>query len=191
MIISVSIVYVWVYAWLCVCIYSCVYIWLGVCTCVFMCTCAHECLVACYSDVDSFVRSELGNGRFGICVRCESDTLAIRRPTHELIRRSVPVHAVKIRWGFGSKTVSFHWVFVYWSISISIFYLNVSCACIYYSTLFCSCRSSLLHCDALILFYWYIITLLPTVLSIRSIILSRCVLVLILLINNNQMRIKL
>ena len=87
------------------------------------------------------------------------------------------------------KLRHFIWVFVYWSILISAFYLNISCICIYYSVLLCSCQSLLLHGDTLILFYWYIITLLPIVLSIRSIILGRWVLILILLVSNNQMRI--
>jgi len=36
------------------------------------------------------------------------DTLAIWRPTYEMIRRSVPALAVKTRWRFGSKTVLFY-----------------------------------------------------------------------------------
>jgi len=43
-----------------------------------------------------------------ISVRYGPDKLAIRRPIHELIWRSVPVRAVKTRRRFGSKTASFH-----------------------------------------------------------------------------------
>ena len=37
-----------------------------------------------------------------------SDTLAIRRPTHEMIQRFVSVRTVKTKWWLSSKTVSFH-----------------------------------------------------------------------------------
>jgi len=43
-----------------------------------------------------------------ICVRCGFDTLPIRRPTHEMIQRSILVRAVKTRRRIGSKIVSFH-----------------------------------------------------------------------------------
>ena len=46
------------------------------------------------------------------------DTLTIRRPTHEMIRRFVLVRAVKTRWRFGSKTVSFHVSACYYVISL-------------------------------------------------------------------------
>ena len=43
-----------------------------------------------------------------IRARCGPNTMAIRRSTHEMIHRSVPVHAVKTRRRFGSETASFH-----------------------------------------------------------------------------------
>ena len=43
-----------------------------------------------------------------IRARCEPDTQAIRRPIHGMIRRLVPVRAVKTRRRFGSETASFH-----------------------------------------------------------------------------------
>jgi len=54
-----------------------------------------------------------------IGARYGPDTLAIRRPTHGMIRRFVPVRAVKTRRRFGFKTVSFH-VIIY-SYIISLF----------------------------------------------------------------------
>jgi len=56
-----------------------------VCTCIYIvcvCSCEFMCLVACYSISDSFVRdlsSVTGNFDY---VRYESDTQAIRIPTH-------------------------------------------------------------------------------------------------------------
>jgi len=52
------------------------------------------------------VRSGLIIGDSGSC-RCGTDTIGIRRPMHRMIRRSVPVHAVKTRRRFGSETSSF------------------------------------------------------------------------------------
>ena len=40
--------------------------------------------------------------------RCGPDTQEIRRPMHGMIRRPVPVRAVKTRQRFGSETASFH-----------------------------------------------------------------------------------
>ena len=43
----------------------------------------------------------------GSC-RCGPDTMGIRRPMHGMVRRPVPVRAVKTRRRFGSETASFH-----------------------------------------------------------------------------------
>jgi len=146
------------------CIY--VYVWLYV-------------LVICYSDADLFVHSELGNRaqtQFGFMFvmdpihwRFENQPMGWSRDSYRFVQW-------RPNGDSAPKPHHFMWVFVYWSISILAFYLNISCACIYYSALFCSCWSVLLYCDALTLFYWYIVTLLLTVLSIRSIILGRWVL---------------
>jgi len=53
-------------------VYVCVCILLYLCTCVYMCTCMctcvfvyqRVCMIACYSDTDSLVKSEPGNRRF-------------------------------------------------------------------------------------------------------------------------------
>jgi len=42
-----------------------------------------------------------------IRARCGPDTMVIRRPIHGMIRRSVPVRAVKTRRRFGSENASF------------------------------------------------------------------------------------
>ena len=43
-----------------------------------------------------------------IRARCGPDTMAIRRPIHEMIRKLVPVRAVKARRRFVPETASFH-----------------------------------------------------------------------------------
>ena len=63
--------------------------------------------------------------------RCGSDTQAIRRPIHGMIRRLVPVHAVKTRRRFGSETASFHvsvrsCAFPYLPLSVCIYMLLLS-----------------------------------------------------------------
>ena len=114
------------YVHTCICIYVSVHVCVcvHVCKSIFKCTCVLECLVACYSITDSFVRFELvtwDTNPIRIHVRCGPDILAIRRLTHRMIQRFVPVRAVKTRRRLGSKIASFMWVFFYWSISISVF----------------------------------------------------------------------
>ena len=58
--------------------------------------------------MDSFMQSELGNGRSELRVCCGPDARKIRRLIYRMIRRSVPVRTVKTRQRFGCKTVSFH-----------------------------------------------------------------------------------
>ena len=65
------------------------------------------CFFACYSVLDSFVRSELGNRRCGV-VPAMDLTQEIRTSIHETIRRSVPVRVVKTIRRFESETTSFH-----------------------------------------------------------------------------------
>ena len=105
------------YACLYMCVCVCVGVWINIYMflCVFICTCVfvyhHVWLVACYSDANSFVQSELVTGDpnpIRIHVRYGPDTLAIERLTHGMIWRSVPVHAVKTRRRFGSKITTFH-----------------------------------------------------------------------------------
>jgi len=49
-----------------ICMWVYTYVHVHVCKRVFMCTCIHEYLIACYSILDSFVRSELGNKRLKV-----------------------------------------------------------------------------------------------------------------------------
>jgi len=101
----------WIYVW--VCVYNinvCVYYVYG-CTCVCMytgaCSCEFMGWVACCSirpvwwDPDPLQETQ-------IRIRRWFDTLAIRRLTYEMIRRSIPLRAVKIRRWFGPKTASFY-----------------------------------------------------------------------------------
>ena len=69
------------------------------------------CSVACHSISDPFGEIRTSCSRLGPdpdSCRCGSDTQAIRRPFHGMIRRSVPVRAVKTRRRFSSETASFH-----------------------------------------------------------------------------------
>ena len=71
----------------------------------------YVCLVASDSDADSSVRSEPVTGDLDLIqirVHYKPNTLAIRRPTHGMIRMFVPVRTVKTIQRFGSKTASFH-----------------------------------------------------------------------------------
>ena len=56
-----------------------------------------------------------------------------------------------------SKPRHFMWVFVYWSILISTFYLIVSCECIYDFCIILFIPTIIVIPCTLILFYWYII----------------------------------
>jgi len=100
-------IYPWVYARVAYLYgYTCEYI-MGICWFPFLFVCS----IACYSVSNSFVRSELSNRDPDLirsCARYAPNTLAIRRSMHRMIQRFVPVHAVKTRRRFGSKTTSFH-----------------------------------------------------------------------------------
>ena len=139
----------WVHVWMylsinvcvsmCVCIvcvwvFACIYVYVG-----YMITYMHVHMLDCvyvYPWVFSCVlqRSEpiwwdldpLPEIRIG--VQYGSDTVAIRRPIHELIYRSVPVRAVKTRWWFGSENALFHV-----SVCLLLFYLFIyTSECIVY-----------------------------------------------------------
>jgi len=87
----------------------CVYLYVGVCICVFMCMCVFKCLLYVqWLQTRSCDLNPVTEDPIRICVRCGPDTLPIRRLTHEMIQRFVPVHAVKIRRQFRSKTALFH-----------------------------------------------------------------------------------
>ena len=76
--------------------------------------CMCGCLVYIYIYLFVRLRATVFRTRLGdpdpirIRVRSGPDTMAIRRPIPGMIRRSVPVRAVKTRWRFGSETASFH-----------------------------------------------------------------------------------
>ena len=104
-------VYIRVCMW-CVHVYGCMFVWVH----------TFGCVVQRYGpvwwDLDTLREIQ-------ICARYRLDTLAIRRPIYGMIRRSVPVRAVKIRWRFGSKIASFHvsvCLLVYFNFSIYSYY---------------------------------------------------------------------
>ena len=130
----------------CVWMVACIYVYINVCMCILiymrvcimlacvMCVGVNSpslcvCLVVWYSNADSLVRSEPVTGDsdlIRIRIRCGPDTLAIRRLTYEMIRRFVPVHAVKTRQRFhvsvcshvfSLSTVSSRCLFIYSIIS--------------------------------------------------------------------------
>ena len=92
------------------------------------------CFVAYYiiSDLFGKIRTVVGDpDSIRIRARYGSDTQAIRRPIHVMIRRSVTVRAVKTRWRFGSETASFHvsvrsCAFPYLPLSVCIYMLHLS-----------------------------------------------------------------
>ena len=89
------------YTYVSACMYVeciCVRVYVRVSSCVWLCVIATR---TCSCD-PNYVRGDSELCRYG------SDTLAIRRPIHGMICRSVPGHAVKTRRLFGSKIVSFH-----------------------------------------------------------------------------------
>ena len=76
------------------------------CTCVFIGECVFQ-----LQHPDSFVQSKSVIGDpdpIRIHVRYGPNTQAIQRPIHEMTRRSVLVHAVKIERRFDSETASLH-----------------------------------------------------------------------------------
>ena len=75
-------------------------------------TCSHDMNPTIYNNHPHSIRthscdpnSVTGDSN---CARCRPDTLASWKPTHEMIRRSVPIRTVKTRRRFGSKTASFY-----------------------------------------------------------------------------------
>jgi len=108
--------------YVCVYLYICMYVGVHVC----VCTCGmHEwvhvwacyvcmliplplCVFGCVLQrLRTRSRSKLGNMRFRLVFIMDL-TLAIQRPTHGMIQRSVPVRAVKTRRRFRFKITSFH-----------------------------------------------------------------------------------
>jgi len=173
-----------VYAWMgmyimyvCICILVYMYVfWCRVC--VFgvrmssVCSCKFMCLVVWHSVSDLFgkIRTRCKRFRFVLVM----DSMGWRSEDRPMRWSRDSYRFVQWRPDDDSdlKSRHFMWVFVYWSISISVFLPYVSYECTYYFVLFSSCRQILLYHDALILFYRYIVTLLPTLLLFCSGILS-------------------
>ena len=84
-----------------------------------------------------------------IHARCGPDKVVIRRPIHGMIRKSVPVRAVKTRWRFSSETALFHvsvcfCLFSYLPLSINtcVLILIISCDRLRYFTSIITCITS-------------------------------------------------
>ena len=78
--------------YLCLYVYTCMYAWVRLCVTAFRTRSCDPNLVT--GDPDS--------------CHCGPDAQVIQRPIHGMIRRSVPVRAVKTKRQFGSETASFH-----------------------------------------------------------------------------------
>jgi len=91
-------------------VYTCMYVYvLHMYMCVFMCILIFMCGCTCICVHFSCTRDLTGDPYpIRICSHCGPDTLAISRPIHGMIRRSVLVRVVKNRWWFRSKTTLFH-----------------------------------------------------------------------------------
>jgi len=123
------------YVYTCICMCAWVYTYVSVCTCrcsvylyLFVCV---GCVLQYFGSVRWVRTSCRRPGPDLNSCRCGPDTMVIRRPIHEMIRRSVPVRAVKTRWRFGSKTASFHvsvrsCAFSYLPLSVCIYMLHLS-----------------------------------------------------------------
>jgi len=97
-----------------------VYVW--VCVHVYLCMCVYVCIVMCYSISNSFVRSELGNGRFIVPV---IDSIAWRFEDRPMGWSGDPYRFVQWRPDGDSVTKSCHfmWVFlVYFNFNALSYY---------------------------------------------------------------------
>ena len=166
----------WMCVWVCVYnMYVCIYYVYG-CTCVCMytgvCSCELMGWVACCSIRTRLVRSGPIAGDSDSCSQ-------MTRHTSDSKTDPWDVPEIRTSWYSGDQTairfqnslISCELLFI-GLFQFQCFYLIVSYEYIYYSALFCSRRQLLLYHDALILFYEYIVTLLPTLLSFCSVILS-------------------
>jgi len=142
---------------LCMCVY-----YVNMCVHVYLCTCVCLYINACVWLLVIAIRTRSWNLN-PIRVRCEADTQATRRPTHEIIWRSVPVRAVKTRRRFGSKTTSLHVsiyfcvIFLFTVVSEYLCFLRIIlCECLIYSTNMITC---IISCDvnecSIYLYSWY------------------------------------
>ena len=108
------------------CVSVCVHAWMFVCE--YMCVCVHAC--KCINKRELWI--------FGLFT--VNPILTIRRPTHELIRRFVSVHAVKTRRRFEPEATSFH---------VSVCFYVISLFSVVNEYL---CFTRIISCDRLIYF---------------------------------------
>jgi len=151
-----------------ICVYMSIFIYMIVYTLLYLCAhiyfcarvgiwmyvCEFMCLAACYSILGSFTRSELGNRRFEfvpLWTRYTDDS----KTDHEIIRRFVPIHAMKIIRRFGSKVASFH-VSIYFC--VIFLFTNVNRYL---------CFTCTISCDHLIYFTSMIMRIISWVISER------------------------
>ena len=145
--------YVWVYVYV-----LCMYMGMYMCICVYVCLYVFVCML---QRCEPAVWPKTGNR--GLRPDPDSYSLWTRYPGDSntdpwMIRRFVPVRAVKTGWRFRSKTALFHvsvYLLVYF-LNSSIFILSFQWMCIWF--LHYSIQAHLLlYCDALALFYWYVV----------------------------------
>jgi len=121
---------IWVYS-VCMHVCTCIYV---VCVCMRMYVHVSSCvwLRDTAFQINSYDPNSITENLD--CVRYKPDTQAIRRPTHGMIRRSVPARTVKTKWRFRSKPRHFMWVFALVSFSylllpvgVNVFIRIISC----------------------------------------------------------------
>ena len=91
-----------------------------------------------------------------IYARYGPDTMAIRRPTHEMIRRFLPVRVMKTRRRFGFKTASFHMsicLLVYFNFSV-LFYCFIRMYILFCIIFFMSATIVISWCSHVILWIY-------------------------------------
>jgi len=159
----------------------CMLVCICMCTCMCMCTCDGMWCVFVYvytgmyqsmwtylplsmrvclcvnSNTDSLMRSEPSNGRPGFIFAEDSIHMWFEHRHTRWFRD--PYRYMQYRPDGDSDPRPRHlmWVFVYWSILISTFYLIVSCECIYDFCIILFIPTIIVIPCTLILFYWYII----------------------------------
>jgi len=102
--------------------------------CVLVCDWVSMCSSCSVTDPFGEIRTRYR--RFRFCAPYGPDTLAIRGPTHGMIQRFVPVHAVKIRRRFSLKTALFYvsvCLLIYFNFSDLFYCFMRVCIILHYS----------------------------------------------------------
>jgi len=156
-VVNVCMCILYTYVCLGVCLSTCIYVVMYVYGCMFVWVHVFGCMLQRCGFVRA-IQLVIGDPNpIQVHVRYGPDTLAIRRSTHEMIWRFVSVRTVETRRRFDSKTASFHvsvCLLVCFNSSILSHHFMWICFWFLYYSIY---AQLLLYCDALVLFYWYIV----------------------------------